>query len=92
MLELIPLTENQFIDNIKELDSALTCKELRAIVKDIISPPIETTGTESNESIEQEDKEQEEEKIIQLTDKDSKVCVYQKHKRGNVIYSGLDKR
>ena len=70
MLELIPLTENQFIDNIKELDSALTCKELREIVKNIVNPPIETTGKESNESIEQEDKEQEGEKIIQLTDKE----------------------
>ena len=69
MLELIPLTENQFIDNIKELDSSLTCKELRAIVKDIISPPIEVKG-ESNESIEQEDNKEEEEKTPILTDKE----------------------
>ena len=69
MLEIIPLTENQFIDNIKELDSALTCKELRAIVKDIVNPPIEVKG-----SIEQEDKEQEdnkeEEAPTPLTDKE----------------------
>ena len=70
MLELIPLTENQFIDNIKELDSALTCKELREIVKNIVNPPIETTGTESKDSTEQEDKEQEEEVPTPLTDKD----------------------
>ena len=69
MLELIPLTENQFIDNIKELDSALTCKELREIVKNIVNPPIETTGTESKESIEQEDNKEEEKQPI-LTDKD----------------------
>ena len=71
MLELIPLTDNQFVDHIQELDSSLTCKELRAIIKDIVSPPIETKGEESSEdNKEQEDKEQEEEKIIQLTDKD----------------------
>ena len=69
MLELIPLTKQQIEDNIKTLDSSLTCKELRSIVKDIISPPIETTGTESKESTEQEENK-EEEKIIQLTDKD----------------------
>lgn len=69
MLELIPLTEEQLKDNIKELDSALTCKELRAIVKDIVNPPIETKGEESKEdSTEQEDKE--EEKAPPLTDKD----------------------
>ena len=69
MLELIPLTDNQFIENIKELDSSLTCKELRSIVKDIISPPIETTGTESKEPTEQEDNK-EEEKAPPLTDKE----------------------
>ena len=69
MLELIPLTENQFIDNIKELDSSLTCKELRAIVKDIISPPIEVKGEDSKEPTEQEDNKEEEKTPI-LTDKD----------------------
>ena len=68
MLELIPLTENQFIENIKELDSALTCKELREIVKNIVNPPIETTGTESKDALEQE--EPVEEKAPILTDKD----------------------
>ena len=71
MLELIPLTENQFIENIKELDSSLTCKELRSIVKNIISPPIETTSSGSTDSTEStESTEPEEEKIIQLSDKD----------------------
>ena len=70
MLELIPLTENQFIDNIKELDSSLTCKELRAIVKDIVNPPIETKGEESKDSTEQEDNKEQEEETPILTDKD----------------------
>ena len=68
MLELIPLTDNQFIENIKELDSSLTCKELREIVKNIVNPPIETTGTESKEPTEQEDNK--EEKAPILTDKE----------------------
>ena len=68
MLELIPLTDNQFVENIKELDSSLTCKELRAIVKDIVNPPIETKGEESKkEPTEQEDNKEEEKP---LTDKD----------------------
>ena len=70
LLELIPLTKEQIEDNIKTLDSSLTCKELRSIVKDIISPPIETTGTESKEPTEQEDKEQEEKIPTPLTDKE----------------------
>ena len=49
LLELIPLTTQQIEDNIKTLDSALTCKELRSIVKDIVNPPIETKGEESSE-------------------------------------------
>ena len=75
MLELIPLTDEQLKENIKTLDSSLTCKELRAVVKDIISPPIETTGadskdsTDSTDSTEQEDNK-EEEKAPQLTDKE----------------------
>ena len=68
MMELIPLTKQQIEDNIKELDSSLTCKELRAIVKDIISPPIETTATDSKDALEQE--ESVEEKPKELTDKD----------------------
>ena len=73
LLELIPLTEQQIEDNIKELDSSLTCKELRSIVKDIINPPIETKGEDSKEDKEQEDnkeEEKEEEKVTPLTDKD----------------------
>ena len=70
MLELIPLTEEQIKDNIKELDSALTCKELRSIVKDIVNPPIETTGTDSKDSTEQEDNKEEEEAPTPLSDKD----------------------
>ena len=68
MLELIPLTEEQIKLHLKELDSALTCKELRAVVKDIISPPIETTGTDFKDALEQE--EPVEEKAPPLTDKD----------------------
>ena len=71
MLELIPLTENQFIENIKELDSALTCKELREKVKDIINPPIEVKSGESSEESSEENKEEIKEKEeIHLTDKD----------------------
>ena len=70
MLELIPLTENQFIENIKELDSSLTCKELRAIVKDIVNPPIEVKGGSSEENSEQNKDEDKQEEKIELTDKD----------------------
>ena len=71
MLELIPLTDNQFIENIKELDSSLTCKELRSIVKDIVNPPIETKSEESKgDSTEQEDNKEEEEAPTPLTDKE----------------------
>ena len=71
LLELIPLTEQQIEDNIKTLDSALTCKELRSIVKDIVNPPIETKGEESSEENKEENKEDEEkEEKIPLTDKD----------------------
>ena len=69
MLELIPLTDDQFKNNINVLDSSLTCKELRAIVKDIISPPIETTVTDSTDSTENSTEIKEEEKI-ELTDKE----------------------
>ena len=68
MLELIPLTEEQIKDNLKELDSSLTCKELRAIVKDIVTPPVETTATDSTESTEPTESTEQEEKP--LTDKD----------------------
>ena len=70
MLELIPLTKEQLKDNLKELDSALTCKELRSIVKDIVNPPIETTSTDSKESTEEDKQESVEEEKPPLTDKD----------------------
>ena len=70
MLELIPLTDNQFVENIKALDSALTCKELRSIVKDIISPPVETTATNSTEDSTEHKKSVEEEESTPLTDKE----------------------
>ena len=72
MLELIPLTEEQFKENIVNLDSSLTCKELRSIVKDIVNPPIEAKGEEYKESTEQEEKQEEKppltdkEKIMQM--------------------------
>ena len=59
LLELIPLTEDQIKENIDKLDSSLTCKELRSIVKDIISPPIETTGEEQEENKQEENKQEE---------------------------------
>ena len=71
MLELIPLTDNQFIENIKELDSALTCKELRSIVKDIVNPPIEVKGEESKgEQEEDKQEDNKEEEKAPLTDKE----------------------
>ena len=71
MLELIPLSDEQFKENIKALDSALTCKELRAIVKDIVNPPIETTAKDSTDSTEStESTDSKEEEVTPLTDKD----------------------
>ena len=69
MLELIPLTEEQFKDNLKELDSSLTCKELRDVVKNIVNPPIETTGEESKKDSTEQEENKEEEKTP-LTDKE----------------------
>lgn len=69
MLELIPLTEEQLKNNIKVLDSSLTCKELRSIVKDIVNPPIEVKG-ESTEQEEDKQEDNKEEEEIPLTDKD----------------------
>ena len=48
LLELIPLSQEQIEQNINELDSSLSCKELREVVKDIINPPIQTTATASD--------------------------------------------
>lgn len=69
MLELIPLTEEQLKENIAILDSALTCKDLRAIVKDIISPPIETSATSTDSTEDSTEPTEQEEKTV-LTDKD----------------------
>ena len=70
MLELIPLTQKQLEDNLKSLDSALTCKELRSIVKDIISPPVATTATDSTEDSTEHKKSIEDEEPTPLTDKE----------------------
>ena len=69
MLELIPLTSEQIQQHINELDSSLTCKEIRAIVKDIVNPPVETTATESTESTENTENP-ESTPEVQMTDKD----------------------
>ena len=73
MLELIPLTDKQFIENINVLDSSLTCKELRSIVKDIINPPIEVKGESSEENKEdnkEDNKEEDKQEETPLTDKE----------------------
>ena len=68
LLELIPLSKEQIQENINDLDSSLSCKELRSIVKEIISPHVETTATVSDT---EENKETEETNPeVQLTDKD----------------------
>ena len=69
LLELIPLTKQQIEDNIKELDSSLTCKQLRGIVKNIVNPPIEATATVSTEDSTESTESTEEEKTP-LTDKE----------------------
>ena len=68
MLELIPLSKEQIEMNIVNLDSSLTCKELRAIVKDIVNPPIETTASDSTDSTESSEEAKEE--IKEFTDKE----------------------
>ena len=67
MLELIPLTNEQINEHLKDLDSSLSCKDLRQVVKDIINPPIETTAEEPTDSTESTVTE---EPQIVLTDKD----------------------
>ena len=67
MLELIPLSKEQLEENITVLDSALTCKELRAIVKDIVNPPVETTATDSGEATDALDSKEE---VKEFTDKE----------------------
>ena len=70
LLELIPLTEDQIAKNMYYLDSALTCKELRSIVKDIVSPPIETKAEEVKNDSSEEKQEEKKEEEKPLTDKD----------------------
>ena len=67
LLELIPLTQEQITENLKDLDSSLSCKDLRELVKEIINPAIETTASiaDNQETESTEDKEE-----VQLTDKD----------------------
>ena len=50
LLELIPLSKEQISEHLKDLDSSLSCKELRAVVKNILNPAIELTETDSTES------------------------------------------
>ena len=69
MLELIPLTDDQFKENIVKLDSSLTCKELRSIVKDIINPPIEITGQEEDKQ-EEDKQEEDKQEEFKYTDKE----------------------
>ena len=70
MLELIPLTKEQIEENIKTLDSSLSCKDLRRVVKDIISPSIESNATVTDTEDNQSEEENNTEPKIQLTDKD----------------------
>ena len=71
MLELLPLSSEQIQNHLIELDSSLSCKELRKIVKDIINPPIEVKVTETDtESDTEEQKEEENTPEIVLTDND----------------------
>ena len=70
MLELIPLTSEQIQQHINELDSSLTCKELRAIVKDIVSPPLEATASIADSQEESETENQENTPETPLTDKE----------------------
>ena len=48
MLELIPMSRKAVEENSDVLDSSLSCKELRKIVKDLVNPPVETTATASD--------------------------------------------
>ena len=69
MLELIPLTSEQINEHLNELDSSLSCKELRAVVKNIINPPVDVVATVSDGE-ENTDAETDTTSEIQLTDKD----------------------
>ena len=69
LLELIPLKDEQIKENLQELDSSLSCKELREKVKNIIKPAIETSATEVNTSATEEQIE-EKTNEVKLTDKE----------------------
>ena len=71
MLEIIPLTSEQITDNLKDLDSSFSCKELRKIVKDIVNPPViaDATITDTEGSTESTE-ETTSETTVELTDKD----------------------
>ena len=70
MLELIPLSSEQIQQHINDLDSSLSCKELRSVVKDIVNPPIETTGDSKESTEESTEENPESTPEEQMTDKD----------------------
>ena len=70
LLELIPLSKEQIEENLKDLDSSLSCKELRAVVKNILNPAIELTETDSTESTTDSTESTTEEPEKQVTDKE----------------------
>ena len=70
MLELIPLSSEQIQQHIDDLDSSLSCKELRAIVKDIVNPPVESTASIADTQEESEAENPESTPEVQMTDKD----------------------
>ena len=70
MLELIPLSYEQIQQHINDLDSSLSCKELRLVVKDIVNPPIETTGDSKESTEESTEENPESTPEFQLTDKE----------------------
>lgn len=85
MLELIPLTQEQIKQNLDKLDSSLSCKELREIVKNIIKPAIEVKATDTSDNKEDKKSETEiKEEKIELTDKDRilqmlEICAGMEH-------------
>ena len=70
MLELIPLTSEQITDNLKDLDSSFSCKELRKIVKDIVNPPVIADATITDTEEDSTESTEETTPEIVLTDKD----------------------
>jgi len=71
LLELIPLTKEQIETNLENLDSAMTCKELRSVVKNIVKPAVETTASVTdNTDYDFSDFIEEAEEVKELSDKD----------------------